>query len=202
MKKNKIVIFALIVILILIALSVSQNISNIREKNMVRQMLVNQVYSYLLQISTNLDGLFSNVEKNITSGEEIKSSLESIAFTFVKLGTLTEYNRYTIFKNLYSPSILGFDYIGGTLGIGGSITNGINIDGIMKDGIISENEIRYLRVLRDDIKTMLDKMVSVDDPPRVNQNLTIDQLSQVFKDFFSTWSDFNSNNCPIRMLQS
>ena len=206
MKKNRIVIFALIVLLIVSVVSVGMNIKKASEQDRVRRILINHSYSALMNISRNLDGLIYNIENDITDYETNRQILTMISQDFVRLDTLLK--QYSIafppkgiVRNVYPGTPFDFDYISYTLTAGTGSANDMRYSGITVDGVISENEIRYLMILRDDINIVIASMVSTENPPNENQNLTSTQIDNILDTFFSKWS-YHNENSPYFLLQS
>jgi len=206
MKKNKIVIIALVVLFIVSVVSVGMNIKKASEQDRVRRILINHSYSALMSISRNLDGLIYNIENDVTDYETNRQSLTMIAQYFVRLDTLLkqysiEFPPKGIVRNVYPGTPFDFDYIAYTLTAGTGSANDMRYSGILVDGVISENEIRYLTILRDDIDLVIAAMVSTENPPNENQNLTSTQIDNILITFFEKWS-YHSENSPYFLLRS
>ena len=206
MKKNKIIIIALVVLFIVSVVSVGMNIKKASEQDRVRRILINNSYSALMNISRNLDGLIYNIEYDVTDYETNRQILTMIAQYFVRLDTLLkqysiEFPPKGIVRNVYPGTPFDFDYISYTLTAGTGSANDMQYNGITVDGVISENEIRYLTILRDDIDLVIAAMVSTENPPNENQNLTSTQIDNILNTFFSKWS-YSNENSPYFLLQS
>jgi len=202
MKKKRVVIFAFIVIMVVSAVSIVLNIRNISEQGRIRRNMINQAYGELRNISLNLDGLIYNIENEVTGYEINQQSLTMLSHNFVRLDTiLKRYVHYFPSERLYYGDVFDFDFVSYTLTAGTGTANGMAYSGITGDNVISENEVRYLTILRDDIDLIVDAMISTEDPPQENQNLTISQISAILDTFFSKWS-FHNENSPYFLLRA
>lgn len=65
MKKNKIIISALVILMIILAISIGLNIKSVSERDWLRRNMINHAYSELTTISFNLNGLILNIESGI-----------------------------------------------------------------------------------------------------------------------------------------
>jgi len=81
------------------------------------------------------------------------------------------------------------------------MANDMPYNGILVDDVISETEIRYLEILRDDISLIVSAMESPDNPPNENQNLTVLQMDNILKTFFDKWS-FHNEESPYFLLRT
>ena len=204
MNKNKTGRFALVVLLIVLAVSIGQNAKNVAEKDRIGRYMINHAYAALTNISFNLEGLIYNIENKITDDDTNRQSLTMISHYFVRLDTvLKQYATYFPPKggvrNGYT-GIFDFDFISYTLTGGTGTANGTSYKGILVDDAISENEIHYLEALRDDINLIIADMVSPDNPPQENQNLTVSQLDNILNTFFDKWS-FHNAESPYFLLR-
>ena len=128
-----------------------------------------------------------------------------ISHYFVRLDTvLKQYATYFPPKggvrNVYT-GIFDFDFISYTLTGGTGTANDTPYTGILVDDVISETEIRYLEILRDDISLIVSAMESPDNPPNENQNLTVLQMDNILKTFFDKWS-FHNEESPYFLLRT
>lgn len=205
MKKNNILIFVLVILFIISAISIGLNIRNVSEQKQLRRNMINNVYSELTTISFNLNGLILNIESGITTYETDRQNLTMLSRYFTKLDTVltwyaTCFPPKGIVRNIYPGAPFNFDFISYTLTDGTGTANDIQYSGITADGVISHNEIQYLTILRDDIDLIVGAMVSVENPPQENQNLTTSQIDAILNTFFSKWS-FHNENSPYFLLQ-
>lgn len=206
LKKNNILIFVLVILFIVSALSIGLNIRSASEKDRLRKNMINRAYSELTSISYNLNGLILNTESGIINYETNRQSLVMLSSYFTKLdSTLTWYATCFppkgIARNIYPGAPFNFDFISYTLTDGTGTANDIQYSGITADGTISDNEIRYLTILRDDIDLIVASMVSAENPPQENQNLTASQVDMILDTFFSKWS-FHNEDSPYFLLRS
>jgi|GEM_PF-1277769 len=205
MKKNKIIVFSFILLLIISVVSIGLNIKNASAQDRIRRNMINHVYSELTNISINLDGLIYNIENEVTDDETNRQSLTMLSHNFVKVDTiLKQFGSWfpdTGFGvNVYAGGVFDFGYISYTLTAGTGTANDVPYSGITADNTISENEVRYLTVLRDDIDLIIAAMVSAENPPQENQNLTVSQLNNILNDFFSKWSYLHEDS-PYFLLR-
>ena len=205
MKKNRIIIFALIVFFVISVISIGLNIRHSSEQDRIRRNIINQAYSALINISNNLDELIKNIEIGETDYETNQQSLIVISHYFVRLDILlkqysTQFPPPGIVRNSY-VALFDFDFISYTLTVGAGTANDMPYCGITNDGVISEKEVRYLVTLRDDIDVLIAAMVSSENPPNENQNLTTSQIDNILNTFFSKWS-FHNDDSPYFLLRS
>jgi len=90
MKKNKIVLFAFIVLLIISAVSIGMNIQNAKQQDRIMRIMINRAYSELRTISLGLDGgLYYHHNPSGDPGNEIdRYSLNNLSRNFIKLDTV------------------------------------------------------------------------------------------------------------------
>jgi hypothetical protein len=96
---------------------------------------------------------------------------------------------------------MGFSFIASTLGRSHGQLGNLWYDCILLDNAISENEIRYLSALRDDVALIVADMESPENPPNLNEKFTIAQLNEALRNFFEHWSD-RSADSPYSRLTS
>ncbi len=205
MKKNNILILVLVILFVISAMSIGLNIRNVSKQEQLRKNMINKSYSELTTISFNLNGLILNIESGMTTYETNRQSLTMLSRYFTKLDSVltwyaTCFPQKGTARNIYPGAPFNFDFISYTLTDGTGIANGIQYNGITADGVISYNEIRYLTILRDDIDLIVEAMVSAENPPQENQNLTTFQIDEILNSFFSKWS-FHNENSPYFLLQ-
>ena len=205
MKKNRIILIALILLLIISAVSVGLNIKNVAEKDSFRRLLINNAFSGALEISRDLDSLIIALENKAEVDKETQNSLIIISQKFVRLDTVLK--QYAISfppKGTIRGSYTGipdFGYISNSLLAGSdSADSSMPYNGILVDDAISENEIRYLEILRDDFKLIAGTMSATDNPLQANGDLTVSQMDNILKTFFDKWS-FNNEECPYLLLR-
>jgi len=206
MKWKKIIIFALIVFIIVSAVSIVQLTKNASEQDLIRRKMINHVYSEMMTISRNLDGLIYNIENDVTDYEANQQSLALLSQNFVRMDTiLKQHGNWFPNKgfgvNVYPGGVFDFGFIAYTLTAVTGTANEMPYNGITVDNVISENEIRYLKALKDDIDIILAAMVSDENPPNERQDLTIPQVDEILNAFFSKWS-FQNENSPYYLLRS
>jgi len=204
MKKNRISIVIVIVLVIALAISVWQNISQSRQLDFARQYLLGSVFGSLTNIERGLDDLIATTEADNTIDDVKRTSLQNISNYCIIANTLLTQYKYSFSSNVpLDGSPYGFDFISYTLGDGYGMVNDVGWngrwDGIQFDNIVSENELQYLTVLRDDIKTLRVDMSLSDNQYNVNVKLTIAQLNSILSYFYQKWS-FNNTNSPFLLL--
>jgi hypothetical protein len=69
----------------------------------------------------------------------------------------------------------------------------------MADNAISDNEVLFLKCLRDDLEAIVESMVSPDNPPQEYEKLTIHQLNAILDSFFTKWS-YHDEDSPFLLL--
>ena len=192
--------------LIVSAVSIGLNIKNATDTERLRKDMINGVYSELRTIALGLDGLlYYHYYPSGEPGNEIdRQSLTSLAHSLIRLDTMLK-QYATCFplkggaRNVYT-GIYDFGFIADTMTIGEGMANDMPYNGIFIDDAISENEIHYLEILRDDISLIVSSMVSPDNPPNENQNLTVSQMDNILDVFFSKWSFYNEES-PYYLLR-
>jgi len=202
MKRKRIVIFAFIIITIVSSISIALNIRTASEQGRIRRNMINQVYGEMRNISLNLDGLIYNIENEVTDCEINQQNLTMLSQNFVRLDTILKlYVYYFPSERIYYGDVFDFGFISYTLTAGTGTANGMAYSGITMDNAISENKVRYLTILRDDINLIVAAMVSNENPPQENQNLTTSQINTILDTFFSKWS-FHNENSPYMLLRN
>ena len=199
--KNKIVIFTLILFIVISVVSVGQGMRNSSAQNRIMRNMINSAYHELYIISLNLNDLLMGMENdNAAANLRVYSTLSR---SFARLDTTLKWYAVSFPpKGIIRSSYHGmpdFSFISDTLTDGTGGFNNMQYSGILFDGKISEKEIRYLEILRDDIDVILASMVSSENPPQENQNLTIRQIDDILNAFFSKWS-FHHEDSPYFLL--
>ena len=205
MKKNKVFIVVIVALVLALVVSVWQNVENAFEQDRIRRNMINHAYSELNHISLNLNGLIKNIESRTTSYETNQQSLIMISTSFTRLDTILKWYAtiypYSGTRNGYPGGIFNFEFISYTLTSGTGTANDMPYSGISADGFISDDEVRYLTILRDDVDVIIDAMVSPTNPPQENNNLTSSQIDDILETFFSKWT-FHNENSPYFLLRS
>jgi len=199
LRKARIIITVLLVILLGISIGLSIKLNADRDK--ARRYLLNSVNACFVNISVELDKVISGVENGTTTFNYNRDTLLRIADYLYKADTLlTQYHYSRPSAGLKYTAVYNFGYIASTMGFGSGTANNIRYDCILYDAEISDNEIRYLETLRDDITLHLNGMQSAESQNE-NPNLTITQLNNILSGFFDTWSYYNENS-PYLLLRS
>lgn len=203
--KNKRVIFVLAILLLISTLSISVAINNSSNQKRIRKSMVNNVFVEFTTISQNLEDLLSNIENGITSYEENQRTLITLSCDFTALNTtLKWYDNAFPVKGSSRSSYIGisdFGHIAYTLTTRAGVVNDLGYSGIMMDGRISENEVKYMSILKNDIDIIIQSMASEENPLQESQNLRPYQIDNILDTFFSKWS-YRNENSPYSLLQS
>ena len=205
MKKNKIVLFALITLLIVSAFSIGLNIKASKQQDKIKRYMINVSFNEMVNISRNLDSLIVDLSNNTPISEETRNSLTTISKNFIRLDTVLK--QYATFfppkgtsRSSYT-SIPDFGTISDTLITGTSVVNDSSYDALLTDDQVSENEARYLNVLKEDIDLIITAMASTDNPLQANQRITVYQMDNILSPFFSKWS-YHNEDSPYFLLRT
>ena len=205
MRKNKIVIFTLITLLIVSAVSIGLNIKNATNQNRIMRYMINTSFYEAVDISRSLDSLIVDVGNKAVVSEDARNTLTAISHSFVRLDTVLK--QYATFfqpkgttRNAYT-GILDFNFVSNTLIAGTGAVNDNPYNGILVDDFISENEARYLAVLKEDIDLIITAMASTDNPLQANQSITVYQMDNILSLFFSKWS-YHNEDSPYFLLRA
>jgi len=205
MRKNKIFRFALVTLLIILAISISLNIKNASERNRISRIIINTSFYELVDISRNLDSLLIDLGNDSALGKETRNNLVAISQNFIKLDTVLKqyagcFQPKGISRNVYT-GILDFAFISNTLIYRTGAVNDNPYAGILVDDFVSKNEARYLAVLKEDISLIVTAMASIDNPLQANQSLTVSQMDKILGEFFDKWS-FHNEESPYFLLRA
>ena len=199
MKKFRIIISILSVLL---CISVGLNIKQNSDRNKARRYLLNSVNACFVNISRELDKVISGIENDMTNYNYNRDTLIIISNCFIEADTLLMQYKYSrLSEGLNYGAVPNFNDIAHTIGFGSGTFNDVRYNCILHDDVISENEMRYLVALRDDIVLQLGRIQSTKNPPNENEKLTIAQLNNILNDFFDTWS-YHNENSPYFLLRN
>lgn len=197
MLKNK--VFVILAALILVV-SIAFNFNAFVERDRNRQLLINHIYFGLKDTARDLEQ-FIIVQKDEPMIKELYQ-LEYVSSNLRKLDqAILNYSIY-VDSSLYYPGIFSFDLIADTLMYGySSELNGVTVNGISNDNLVSDDEMTYIKMLQNDLKASADKMTSADDALTENKNLSISQINSILNEFYSKWSD-SGDTSPYRLLRN
>ena len=198
-KKTAVITIFAVAFTLAFAIITIQYVNNIRLEDNARHRLLSYTWASTSMISRHMDRLFENIENEITDVEENMHFFIMMSQEFAKLDAYFDQYNY----NFTSIGFVMPDFrnIGYMLTAGVLVFRERQYYGILADGTISENEIRYLMILREDISLISENLTSPDNPYHNNENLSIHHLNQILEDFYSKWSLGNENS-PIFILQS
>jgi len=200
LKKNKILILILIALSIIVVIFVRQNLRNASKQEEIRKDMINSAYCELTTISTELESLLSNIKQS--SYESNSDTLIYLSYNFTRLDTIlkcytTMFPRVR-YRNDY---VINFDFIAHSLISERRSVNDMTYNGILVDSTVSEKEIKYITALRNDIDSIISDMISTENPPQENKNLTTSQIDTILNTFISKW-EINNEDSPIYLLRS
>ena len=203
MKKRFTII--LIVFLGALVFSFGSNIRNVSEQSEIKRAMLNHVFTELVGIYRGLDSLIYSIENEEADAKTIQQSLIMLSRNFTRLDAIlrwyaTSFRPRGVSRNHYT-GVINFDFISSTLTASRFAINDILYYGVMESCVMSENEILYLSILRDDISVIIASMASDENPLLENQNLTVYQMDNILNVFFSRWS-FHYENSPFFLLRS
>ena len=130
----------------------------------------------------------------------IRSVCEAMSNYFVRTETVVAQNRRHFPELPNLAETLGV-LMPLALGSGHQIRNGVRIDGILQDNVISEKERLFLENLRDDVDLIIKAMEHVEGQGKVNQDLSIAELSGMLETFEKKWTISHSDS-PFFLLVS
>ena len=200
MKKAGIIIIAVLVVLF--GISFGLNLKQNAERSNARRYLLNQLNSCLMDSSRELDKIISFTEYNLANDNTHADTLIRISGNLIRADSLlTQYKYTSTSETLIYGAIPNFDDIARTMGFGDGTFNNARFNYILHDYVISENEVLYLKALRDDIARLTERMQSSENPSNENKNLTITQLNNILSGFFDVWS-YHNEDSPYYLLRS
>ena len=131
MNKNRVVILALIILLIISGVSIGLNIRNSSEQSRARHNLISQVYSSFRDASLNLDVLIDNIENGMVDDGANRGTIALLSADLVTADTtLKRYVSWFPREGLSYGAFPGFDHVAYTLGYGSGTVNGVGYDGM------------------------------------------------------------------------
>ncbi|MDO5406197.1 MAG: hypothetical protein Q4F28_02560 [Eubacteriales bacterium] len=196
---KKLFLFASSVILFIFALSFWDNANGDADQEPVRRTMVNDTFMKLNNISDRLDDLLLELDNQASDSDVCENKLTLLACDFTQLHTILKYYSMWFQTNSTYTDAINFEFIASTLIYGTGEVNSNLYSGILEDGVISEEEIHYLSILKDDVDGMIASMTSSDNPPQENSELTTIQMDYILNSFFDKWSWHKENN-PFHLL--
>ena len=204
MNKKRFTII-LIVFFGALTLSIGLNIRNASEQNEIKRGMLNHAFSELISIYRGLDSLIYGIENEAADVKTARQGLIMLSRRLTRLDAIlgwyaTSFRPRGVWRNHYT-GFINFDFISSTLTASRFAIGDVLYYGIMESSVMSDNEILYLSILRDDISVIIASMASADNPLQENQNLTVYQMDNILNEFFSRWSIFYEGS-PFFLLQS
>lgn len=179
MKKTKIVIPVLsVVLLVSIILNIVQFIN---QKNEFREV----EEQYMVQVNRDIKDTYDSLDSFITGDNRSEIVLHGITCEFEMLHSLLISNYYL---PVYSENDLNFMLMGRYLYAEGWISGpkfNATFPGIYSDGVVSDDEIAFLKVLINTLKILTD-----------NACLEVRVFNEVFIDFNKEWE-----RLPLELLE-
>ena len=181
--KRKIIYFILIIIFAILSY---YYIENTKEKRHDEIFFLNSTRSYISDINRELEWL----QNTYTTGV-YKYYQDTIYYITRELYLLDQLLRNgTRFLNSeigYISPPYGFDYIG--TAFEGRLGREYQ-KGFAKDGFISENEMKFINQLYDDLEVLRISMVG-DDGLNINRNLKIEEFANELGIFLEKWKPYS-----------
>ena len=173
MKKDRVITIVAIALAVILVVSVWFNISGVRHKNWTRKVLISDA---LGNLAMALDRLNLALVDEPSLGETY--AVEAAADCLAKADrTIRLY--HSVFLNdsnfLYPSGTITFDFIAYTLGNNSGSMDDMRYDGVLLDGVISDNEIQFLSLLRDDLTTLSTKEDFVKNHPNYKHTSEADK---------------------------
>ena len=178
----------------LLLISLGMNVRHYAEQAAARHSMIVALTNYLNMAAHGLDARLRDMDNLPPESRETPEELRYIGECYVRLDTLlTQYSYAHPGEQLrYSPAY-NFAFIAHSLG-------GTNMadSGVMRDDVISDNELRYLEALRDDTFAMIDRLWQ-GTPKDQYPNPSIAQINTTLNDFFDVWTRYNEGS-PYHLL--
>lgn len=203
MKKDRIFMFALAILLLTSSIAMWNNVSRNKDQKHMKEVMINDTYFKLNRISSNLNRILKEIDTQTTEYTTNGKELIFLAYNFMELHTTLKYYAMSFplngnFRSSYTGTI-DFEHIAHTLAYGTGTVNTSSYSAILEDGFISENEMKYLITLKNDIDVMIESMTSSENPLQENIDLTTTQLDYILNLFFDKWS-YHTENSPYLLL--
>lgn len=203
MKMNRFFICVIAMLLLISSISIGNNISRVVYQEHVRKAMINNTYFELKDISSNLNDILLETDTQATDYTTMEKRLTFLACDFTQLHTTLKYYAMSFppkgqIRSSYTGTI-DFEHIAYTLTAGIGKVNNNSYSGLLEDGVISEEELQYLTILKNDIDIMIESMTSSENPLQENPKLTTTQIDYILKIFFDKWS-WNKENSPYFLL--
>jgi hypothetical protein len=174
MRSSKTVITVLcIVLLVSIGLNIAQSL---RYNNAFHQA----EERYMVQINNDIQNAYDLLESFITGENRSEKTIHRFSMQLIGLHSLLLSN-----SNILGYSILpDLKIVGAFISGGGSTNHVLNINGIYSDGVVSDDEIAFLREVLKCLKILVD-----------NAYLDFDSFNETLKTFYDEW-----NKLPYELL--
>lgn len=201
--KKQVPLYALVIAVALLSISLWQNYSHASAQKQIRNGLLSSSFVALVDISTNLESLLEGIESGTLSYEECENRLVDLSQHFTQLHFslktfATQFPPPGRSQNTYA-GIRDFAFIGRTLiGTQGSV-NDRKYCGITADNAISSQEVQYLKILKAELDTLMDAFASEEDPYRVRENMASSYVNKVLQDALFQWHTVNPES-PLYLL--
>lgn len=179
-----------IMVVIFLFISIGINVNYISNQNNRKIEFLRGVYGGLQNITTLLDP--ETKYENIESIKSAESEIQRLSDMFFYYHNYADDSLY--WNKMY------FDQLAFTLSSESGDLDGMHISGILKDGIISDNEKNYLKTLYNDFNSLINEMKEKNST-RVDLSNSIGQINNYFNTFFSKWNT-RSANTPFKMLSN
>lgn len=201
--KKRIPIYAMLILILLLFISIWKNYSYAAEKRCLRNEMLSRSCHAAIDISGELEMLLTQLDSETLNYEEAEEKLIQISHYFIELHcSLRTFATYFPPSGVHRNSYTGmydFEFVAETLtGVQGEL-NGNKYCGIMCDNAISDKEIEYLKILKEEIDRMIDSLSSKTDKFSMIDNISTSCVDDALNHFVDKWDIFNEES-PLYLL--
>lgn len=200
---KKIPIYAMLILILLLLISVWKNYSYAAEKRQLRNEMLSRSFHAAIDISGDLEVLLTELDSETLNYEEAEEKLIQISHDFIglhcSLRTFAAYFPPTgVHRNSYT-GMYDFEFVAKTLTAVQGELNGKKYWGIMYDNAISDKEIEYLKILKKEIDRMIDSLSSNTDKLNMIDNISTSCVDDAINHFVDKLDIFNGES-PLYLL--
>ena len=201
--KKRIPIYAKLILILLLSISVWKNYSYAVEKRQLKNEMLSRSFHAAIDISGELEVFLTELDSGTLNYEEAEQKLIKISHHFMELHcSLRTFAAYFPPSGVHRNSYTGmydFEFVAETLtGVQGEL-NGNEYWGIMYDNAISDKEIEYLKILKKEIDRMIDSLSSKTDKFSMIDNISIACVDDAINHFVDKWDIFDEES-PLYLL--
>lgn len=201
--KKRIPIYAMLILILILSISVWKNYSYAAEKRCLKNEMLSRSFHAAIDISGELEMLLTELDSETLNYEVVEQKLIQISHYFIELHcSLRTFAAYFSSSGVHRNSYTGmydFKFVAETLtGTQGEL-NGNKYWGIMYDNAISDKEIEYLKTLKKEMDRMIESLSSNTNKFSMIDNISTSCMDDAINHFVDKWDIFDEES-PLYLL--